>query len=672
MTIHKIGGRNNLQVAIAVLLMVAMLLSACQPIFIGQSPVPLAVTPTPSPLRPVSAFFEAAPCPFELPPDETEGQTVTCGYVRVPEQRATTSDRTIRLAVVVFKSRSQQPEPDPVILLAGGPGEKTVQSAVTVSSILWPLRENRDIITFDQRGAGLSEPALDCPEMKAAIFKTLDERRSEILLQAIFDSLITCRDRLMAEGHNLAAYNTTENAADVADIVRALGYEQANLYGGSYGTLLAQAVMRDHPEGLRSVVMGSVLPTKTSFFVHVPVTTVDATLRLLDACAADADCSAAFPDLQQTLYTNIDRLNAKPVPITITNPLDGQSYASYLTGDAIFSNLVVFLYATEIIPVLPQAIYNVAQGDYDLMTQLSSQKLAIFDAVSRGMTYSVMCAEDLISMTPEGYLDIRAQMPPSLAGMADPEDIIDFGFFGICREWGVPEAAPVVKQPVVSDIPVLILSGEFDPVTPPTYGAQVAGHLANSYNYVFPGVGHNTLVASSCARSIAKAFVDDPTTAPNSACLDEMPGVVFDLPKAEATEIALETFTVEEAGFSAVSPVGWEEAGQGTFVRKQTSLDPTGLIYDSPSVSPTEFPQLLVAQLRLEKTLESIGERMSNGKTWTLYSVIVRGTAIDFAVTARGDQGSLLVLMQSKPEERDGLLESVFLPAVDSVLLDEP
>ena len=148
------------------------------------------------------------------------------------------------------------------------------------------------------------------------------------------------------------------------------------------------------------------------------------------------------------------------MPVTLVNPLDGVNYQALLTGDMLFSNIVFFLYQTPIIPTLPKAIYDVANGNYDLMIHLSSRKLAAFDALSRGMSFSVLCTDDLIDRTPEDYLKLRAAMPPTLTGRTDPEDILEFGAFGICQNWPVQEADPSVKEPVVSEIPTLIMGSK--------------------------------------------------------------------------------------------------------------------------------------------------------------------------------------------------------------------
>jgi len=660
------------------LIIVSLLAASCMqatpalPPVVVAEPAPTLSESTAAPATPAyEPVFEAAPCPFTLPPDEVEGETLTCGFVVVPEERSDPESPSIRIALAVFKSESDSPAPDPVILLSGGPGEKTLANAVAASSILAGFRGDRDLIIFDQRGVGLSEPALECPEHLEALFDMLDEADSSAALRMSYDALMACGDRLVAEGHNLSAYNTTANAADVDDIRRALGYEQLNLYGGSYGSLLSQAVLRDYPASVRSAILGAVLPAQKSFLVQSSLTTTDAVLRLLDQCAADEACSAAYPDLTQVLYDTIEHLNDEPVPVTLTNPLDGQDYDALLTGDDVFADLVTFLYFTDIIPVLPQAISDVANGDYELMTQLSSQRLALFDALSRGMELSVLCAEDLIGVTAADVLDARTQIPPQLAGRDDPEDALEYGLFGVCQNWPVAQADPSIKRPVSSQVPTLLLEGEMDPVTPPSFAREVAGNLGNSRLYIFPGVGHNVLVGSRCAFDIAQDFLADPAAEPDSSCLDDLGGVVFDLPVETAGQITLKPVTNAASGLSSVAPEQWEEVGPGTFLRRENALDPTALVFDVLPTDADQVPQFLAAQLALDEAPEGIDQREANGLAWDLYSLEVQGIVVDFAVAGREQGGSLLILLQSRPEERDGLLESVLLPAVDELRIIE-
>ncbi|MGD9093506.1 MAG: alpha/beta fold hydrolase, partial [Anaerolineales bacterium] len=604
---------------------------------------------------------EVADCPFDLPLEAP----VRCGFVNVPDDHQNPGGETIRLALVIVEDQSPEHQPDPVILLSGGPGEEVVANALNLAPILDSLHPNRDLIIFDQRGVGLSEPNLDCPTWEQLQYDLLDEPDPEVAMRASYQSIMTCRNRLLEQDLDLSAYNTTQNAADVEAIRLALGYDQVNLYGASYGSLLAQAVMREHPEGIRSVIIASVLPFEKSIFVDSALTTSNAVLELLAACENDPKCSSAYPDLQDKLFTIIDRLNAEPESITVTHPLDQTTYEAVLTGDSVFSNLVGFLYQTQVIPALPQAIFDVYNGDYELMTQLRGVNLLFIEALSRGMEFSVLCAEDMVGRSPEEVQEQIETLPEQLQGNVDFDTVVEYGIFGICENWPVEEVDPSFKEPLVSDIPTLILEGEFDPVTPSEYGQVVAKHLENSYFFEFPGIGHNITVASECARQITGDFIEDPTQSPNAACIDEMPGIVFDLP-SETSEIVLEIYIDENRGFKGLIPSGWEELAPANLLRGSSALDPAYFVLEAQPGNARDMIANLAAQLELDPDLEPISIAELGNFNWYFYSFERRGYPADLALTEEAGK-VFFVFLLSPQDEHTTLYEGLFLPAVEAM-----
>jgi len=605
--------------------------------------------------------FEKTACPFDV----WGSYRVECGFVVVPEDHKDPDGPTIRLATAIVRDQSPNHQPDPVVMLAGGPGGDAVEYTLSAAAVYEPLLANRDFIVFDQRGVGLSEPALECPEWEEAVLDLLDEPDPDTALREEFEAILECRDRLVAEGYDLSHYNTTQSAADVNAIRLALGYDEVNLYGASYGSLLAQAVMRDFPQAIRSAVITSVLPLETSFTVGDETTVPAAILRLLDGCAADEACDAAYPDLQDVFFEIIDQLNEDPVPIIATDPDSGDTYDALLAGDTVLSNVTIALYSTSIIPVVPRVIYEAYQGDYELMTALTGESLWVVGNLSRGMQFSVVCTEDIIGREPEEQLDAMMSVPRQLRGSADPELYIEYGVFGLCENWPVEEADPSFKEPLVSDIATLVLEGELDPVTPPEYGRLVAGYLKNAYYYEFPGAGHGVLAGDDCALGIASAFLEDPAEPPDASCIAQMPGVVFDLPR-ESTELVLKPFTSEESDIRGLVPAGWEEQFPLDFRRGESALDPTRLVLNAYRTSKGELLDSLLSWLEVDPDVEPVATAESGNFYWDFYKLQAGAYPVDLALAEEANT-SYFVLLFSPKDERDTLREQVFLPVVEAL-----
>lgn len=648
----------------ALLIIVAlMLLAACQPketeapgaALEATAVSPETLMPTATNAAPFVPTFAAAPCFFDVPDNIIEGKDIVCGYVTVPEDHRDPAGPTIELAVVVRYDISAKHQPDPVFVLAGGPGQKLVRDAVPTAQLLTALHENRDLVLFDQRGVGFSKPALDCPEVVANRLDNLDETDDALRAETGFAAFMACRDRLVAAGHNLSAYNTWQNAADVEAIRVALGYDEINLYGGSYGSHLAQAVMRDHPDALRSAIIDSVWPLETSFFVEVTTVSNEAVLHLLESCAAHSACSAAYPDLQDALFDIIDQLNAEPVPVTLTNPRDHQEYAAYITGDEVLNNLMVFLYDTAAIPLLPQAIYDVYNGDYTLMTRLSSTKLSMMDLLSAGMELSVVCTDDLIGKTLQDQLDAMETLPPQLVDQHDEELIRKYGIFALCAAWPVEEADAAAKEPLVSDIPTLIISGEFDPVTPPEFAEVAAQYLENSYVYVFPGVGHSPIGASACARQMVAAFIENPDAPPPADCMEGM-AADFVVP-TDYDVMARTPVSVETLGVSTLVPAGWNELEPGVFA----SPDYTAALY----ILHIDDLDAFIAE---EGLVGPVQEVEMNGRLWSIYEFPTGDPAsvgLDAATPAEG-RGFYDIALIAPEAQREALEADVLMPALQA------
>ncbi len=469
-------------------------------------------------------FFTPADCMFTLPAGWQEGQQVDCGYLTVPEQYAKPDGPTIQLAVAILRSQDPGKQPDPLVMLQGGPGGSTIDTYTQIFPTSGRFPGNRDVVLFDQRGTLYSKPSLTCPEFLDLNIATLNQDLSnEESTRLSLEALQKCRIRLVEEGVNLDAYDSLENAADVESLRQALGFEQINLYGVSYGTLLALHVMRDYPHGLRSVTLDSVVPTQTNYVLGAAQSENRSFEKLFDDCAGDANCNENYPNLRDVFYTLVDQLNDSPANLELTDLDTGETYPAVLDGDGLISIFFQLLYITEFIPLLPRIMFDVRDGDWAFIERMLS--VFVFDrTMSYGMYYSVLCAEDADFDASEYDL---GGLPSQLFELEkdSAQYILD-----ACKLWKVDELDPVVDDPVVSEVPTLVLTGDFDPITPPEYARQAASGLSRSFFFLFPAGGHGELGSTECADNILLQFLDDPLQAPDTTCIEKGGGVEFSTP----------------------------------------------------------------------------------------------------------------------------------------------
>ena len=462
--------------------------------------------------------FEPADCPFQIP----IGKTIQCGYLVVPEEHARPDGPTIRLGVAIVKSQLANPAPDPLILLNGGPGGQAVQELprfMAAYSVVVSVPD-RDFIIFDQRGVGWSQPSLTCPELTPVLLRRAMGR--DLTADEQLAPYITCRDRWLGEGINLAAYNTAESAADVNDLWRALGYTQANLYGTSYGTLLAQTVMRDYPTGIRSVILDSAYPLDISLFADMASNLSQSLKHLFANCAADVLCRATYPDLETVFYRLLDRLTRAPVMVSTTNPQTGERFSFKVGGVELINTL------TRIPPRnAPAFVFDVRDGNYEALVESRRGEIEDLyqgaEAFAMGMRLSVVCSQSMYDATPE-QLAVSSVYPESVWA----NDFIQHQF-DLCKHWPAHPRGLIDKEAWVTGIPTLVLSGEYDYSLSPTYWPSAS--LEHALYFRVPGATHGVLLyARSCTTSVAMSFLHDPSRRPNDNCLASAGSAVMDTP----------------------------------------------------------------------------------------------------------------------------------------------
>lgn len=429
-----------------------------------------------------------------------------CTRFEVAENPAAPAGRRIGLRVVLVPARIRKAEADLVVLLAGGPGQSAVDAFITARAAFEPLRRKRHILLVDQRGTGGSN-RLDCevpaPDDEAALAP-----------EALREAAARCRAQL-DERADPRFYGTLDHLRDLETIRSALRVPQFNLVGGSYGTRVALEYLRRFPDAVRSVVLDAVVPPELALLQDHAVNLDEALQRIFDACVRDTACQARFGQPEATLAALHERVSATTVTAQVPDPIDFSLRRERLTPQLLSAIVRLYAYQPETAALLPllldEALAGRPQG-------LIAQGLLLYrqlqGQMARGMELSVVCAEDA------PWLAARDVDRATLLGAALIE-----GALAQCAVWPHGAAPADFKQPVRSDTPVLILSGELDPVTPPRYGEQVARTLTRSRHLVAPGQGH-TVMARGCLPRLVDEFVR--TLAPqalDAACVQNLGGV---------------------------------------------------------------------------------------------------------------------------------------------------
>ena len=457
-------------------------------------------------------MFAKGPCNDEVPQDAR----IECGTLTVPEDRSKPDGRKVVLPVAIVHTADPNPAPDPVLYLSGGPGDSALASAEGF------LRKgqtgNRDVILFDQRGTGRSDPSLDCPEVDeatAGILGAADGFDAELKL--LSGAVFRCRDRVKATGVDLNQYNTTANAQDVADLRAAMGIKEWNLFGVSYGTTVALEMMRSHPEGIRSVTIDSVIPTDRGQGAPNLVDSFERVKRVLfDGCAADARCHTAFPNLESDFNGVVATLDSTPYRNTVNDPVLGRPVPITITGADVAGGLFLVLYQTDVIPQLPNLIEQVkAAGGGPIIDQLAMEAFTRLNTLAELEAASVLCSDDA-TVLQQGDVDTLLAQHPD-----DTTLLLIYAF--PCKDLGVAPAPKGFNDPVRSDLPTLVLGDEYDPITPPEQSKHASETLSHSTFVEFPGLGHGAVFARpECPEIIFRAFLADPTAKVDTSCVAGM------------------------------------------------------------------------------------------------------------------------------------------------------
>ncbi len=434
-------------------------------------------------------------------------EQVQCGTLLVPENYQKPQGTQISINFAVLPAIDKSTYKEPLLFLAGGPGQAAVELAAQIRKGFTEVRKTRDIILVDQRGTGKSHP-LQCEEAaEQDVYQLIPEDFNEQEVKNCLESFTG----------DLSQYNSENSVRDFDAVRSALGHKQINIYGGSYGTRAGLVYLRLFPETIRSAVLDSVGP------IEVPIGTFGQSAArsfelLLENCANEMSCQQAFPNLRQEFEQVINRLAQSPISLDIPHPRLGNSTPFVVTTSKFISTLRMQLYSMQTRTMVPLIIHQASLGDFAPLAGLISQTEG-GQGMYIGLTFNIVCNEDIPKVTPKMLM---ADSKNSFG-----KDNSHQGWQVACPLWPSYSVENNFYQAVTTNVPTLILSGNLDPVTPPSNGEKSDATLTNSHHIVSKNNAH--IVASTpCAIKIINEFLT--TLAPDKldeSCLAEIPEASF-------------------------------------------------------------------------------------------------------------------------------------------------
>jgi pimeloyl-ACP methyl ester carboxylesterase len=426
-------------------------------------------------------------CPRSSPED------AACGFLVVPEDRDDPIGPVIEMAYTRLGAVGRATG-SPLVVIPDGPGQSGLAEVD-----LWadsPLRDGRDIILLDPRGAGRSFPSLDCGE---------PPRPGALPLDLVED----CRSQLQGQGITVDAYDTGAIAADVADLIRTLRLPTADLLGIGHGGKVALSVVRDAPQRIGAVVLDSVIPPEVDVYADRPVNGQSALNRLLDACIEQPRCEAAFGDLRVPFESLVVQLDRQPVEVEPGREVSGT--------DLVLAAVAAMRGASGA-GAVPASLAAAIGGEpgralAELQAAAIAGSAVPESAFSEGLRLSADCRDEVPSSAAADRVDDESLTPVGRALAADVNALL-----AACALWAAGESAPSAAEPVTGAVPVLVLVGEFDPLSPPAYGASVAARLDQAVVVQVGGAGHRVHDVDACTTGLVQAFLTDPADDVDGAC----------------------------------------------------------------------------------------------------------------------------------------------------------
>jgi len=434
-------------------------------------------------------------CPFDINHDIVD----ECGFVEVPRNRDSGSDATTQIAYLVIKSVSENKKPDPVVFLQGGPGGDVLKNAQVYGQL--SIDSDRDFIIYDQRGIGFSEEL--CPNLNLELLDILSKDltiESETI--ALQKQIQPCKDYILTDDRQ---FSTTTNAEDLEALRKHLGYKQLNLFGGSYGTRLGLKYMELYPKRVRSSILSGLFPPEVRMYDHLFSSFEKALTKVFNTCENDSECFSKYPNLKSQFSEVYKTLKTQPIDLS-----DEHNTFILNQQDALLF-IHQMLYSPRTIRDIPNFIMALKSRNISAISKTINKFIPRITTINLAVYYAVMTADEgefnnaqLLIKDSEGLLFSENGL--SLFS-ADPE---------VIKDWPAQKVKLNTMREIESDIPTLLISGDFDPVTPALNGNLAEKHLKNSQHLVFNNNGHVPI--NNCFFTLAKQFLDEPNTQLKNEC----------------------------------------------------------------------------------------------------------------------------------------------------------
>jgi pimeloyl-ACP methyl ester carboxylesterase len=483
-------------------------------------------TPTTAPLFNPAGGMRTVDCPFNIP--FNSNIEATCGVLEVPEDYAVIGGRMIELFTAIVHSSSDNPRRDPIVILPPDAGLSLLDSVGYIGLQLGELLAERDLVYMEYRGLGHSGPRLECPEYLEAYFKTAPAILTPDQEAVIYEeTLKTCKERLINKEIDPTKYTANEIAADLSTLRLALGYEQFNLLAGGYGAEITLILARDFPQSVRSAAIFQASIPQQYLRSEMTAISLQQSLDLLfNRCLADEDCRRAYPDLEGMFYGAVDQLNRTPGEVGLFFPGESRLTNVAVSGNDIVLLVQAMMMNNQTLAGVPKLVDEIAHGKVNTISdELQRFRMQIPDEIVEGPEISANCFglhANFLQTTPAS----RDVQPVILQAVEKNYQVLRM----VCPTWTGSQPGEPAGGLIRSDVPILILQGEYTPhLSPAIVGDQVR-EMKNALHVVIPHLSNDFFGGDSCGGLLIFEWFLNPNPGMDTGCINNTQPIKFYMP----------------------------------------------------------------------------------------------------------------------------------------------